>query len=56
LKIPAILPKLAGTPGRTVWPGPEVGAHNDEVLRQGLGLSAQEYARLSQAGVISGGH
>lgn len=53
LKIPAILPKLAGTPGRTSWPGPEVGAHNDEVLRQGLGLSEQDYAALTDAGVIT---
>jgi len=53
LKIPAILPKLTGTPGRTAWPGPEVGAHNDEVLRQGLGLSEQDYAALTRAGVIT---
>ncbi|HAU02357.1 MAG TPA: carnitine dehydratase, partial [Porticoccaceae bacterium] len=24
LKIPAIMPKLAGTPGATDWPGPEL--------------------------------
>lgn len=53
LKIPAILPKLAGTPGRTNWPGPKVGAHNDEILRQGLGLSEQDYAALTGAGVIT---
>jgi len=54
LKIPAILPKLGGTPGRTAWPGPEVGAHNDEVLREGLGLSAEQYADLKQRGIIRG--
>lgn len=53
LKIPAILPKLAGTPGRTAWPGPEIGAHNDEILRQGLGLGEQEYQALCNAGVIA---
>ena len=56
LKIPAILPRLTGTPGRTTWPGPEVGAHNSEVLRDGLGLSEQDYATLLQSGVISAGH
>ena len=56
LKIPAILPRLTGTPGRTNWPGPEVGAHNTEVLRDGLGLSEQDYATLLQSGVISAGH
>ncbi|PKM22303.1 MAG: carnitine dehydratase [Gammaproteobacteria bacterium HGW-Gammaproteobacteria-14] len=54
LKIPAILPKLGGTPGRTAWPGPEVGAHNDEVLREGLGLSPEQYADLKQRGIIRG--
>jgi crotonobetainyl-CoA:carnitine CoA-transferase CaiB-like acyl-CoA transferase len=32
LKIPAILPKLSGTPGATTWPGGEVGSHTEEVL------------------------
>jgi crotonobetainyl-CoA:carnitine CoA-transferase CaiB-like acyl-CoA transferase len=52
LKIPAILPRLGSTPGRTAWPGPEVGAHNEEVLRQGLGLTDEHYQSLLTAGVI----
>ena len=52
LKIPAILPKLGDTPGSTRWPGPEVGAHNEEVLRQQLGLDEATYASLKAAGVI----
>jgi len=34
-----VAPKLSGTPGRVRWLGPELGAHNDEVLRGLLGLS-----------------
>ncbi len=52
LKIPAILPKLSGTPGRTDWPGGEIGSHNDEVLRGILGLDDAELARLRDEGVI----
>lgn len=53
LEIPALRPHMAGSPGRTRWPGPEVGSHNEEVLREGLGLSAEEYERLVNAGIIA---
>ena len=52
LKIPALLPKLAGTPGRTVWPGGEVGSHNEEVLQGILQLDDATLAQLRQDGVI----
>jgi crotonobetainyl-CoA:carnitine CoA-transferase CaiB-like acyl-CoA transferase len=52
LKIPAIMPQLQATPGRTDWPGPGVGAHNQEVLGGWLGLSASELEALHQDGVI----
>jgi crotonobetainyl-CoA:carnitine CoA-transferase CaiB-like acyl-CoA transferase len=52
LKIPAIVPKLAETPGRTDWPGPRVGAHNTEVLGGLLGLSEDDLLRLKGAGVL----
>jgi crotonobetainyl-CoA:carnitine CoA-transferase CaiB-like acyl-CoA transferase len=52
LKIPALVPKLSETPGRTDWPGPEVGDFNDEIYRELLGLSAEEMDRLSEQGVI----
>ena len=52
LRIPAILPRLAGTPGGTRWPGPEPGTHNEEVLRRSLGMDEAEYRRLREAGVI----
>jgi crotonobetainyl-CoA:carnitine CoA-transferase CaiB-like acyl-CoA transferase len=52
LKIPAIMPKLANTPGRTEWPGPTLGAHNDEVLGGLLGLAASEIERLRTEKVV----
>ena len=53
LKIPAILPRLEGTPGRTEWPGGAVGSHNEEVLGGLLGLSGEELATLRAEGVIA---
>jgi crotonobetainyl-CoA:carnitine CoA-transferase CaiB-like acyl-CoA transferase len=47
LKIPAIMPKLTETPGRTDWPGLEVGSHNQEILGGLLGLSEAEIAVLA---------
>ena len=52
LKIPAMIPKLSETPGRTDWPGPEVGAFNDEVYSELLGLSPEEIAELKSSGVL----
>lgn len=52
LKIPAIVPHLAATPGRTDWPGEPLGAHNDEIYRELLGLSEDAVAALKQGGVI----
>jgi len=52
LKIPAIMPKLDKTPGSTRWPGPELGSHNQEVLGELLGLSAETLLDLSADGVI----
>jgi crotonobetainyl-CoA:carnitine CoA-transferase CaiB-like acyl-CoA transferase len=52
LTIPAIVPLLARTPGRTDFPGPALGSHNDAVYREWLGLEAQELAALRDDGVI----
>jgi crotonobetainyl-CoA:carnitine CoA-transferase CaiB-like acyl-CoA transferase len=53
LEIPALMPRLQGTPGGTEWPGPEVGSHTDAVLRDVLGMDAQEIAALRADGVIT---
>jgi crotonobetainyl-CoA:carnitine CoA-transferase CaiB-like acyl-CoA transferase len=52
LKIPAMVPKLSATPGRTDWPGPELGAFNEEIYGELLGLSLEEISRLSAKGVL----
>ena len=45
-------PKLSETPGRVRWPGPALGEHTDEVLRQVAGMSEGEIAALRSKGVI----
>ncbi len=52
LKIPAILPKLTGTPGATLWPGEELGQHNREVLQDLLGLDDAGLLALHDSGVV----
>jgi crotonobetainyl-CoA:carnitine CoA-transferase CaiB-like acyl-CoA transferase len=45
--VPAILPRLTGTPGRTTWAGPAVGEHTDAVLAE-LGYDAAAVRRLRE--------
>lgn len=52
LKVPGIVPRLSATPGVTLWAGPPLGAHNQEVYGQLLGLGAAELAALQAQGVI----
>ena len=52
LKIPAMVPKLSETPGRTEWAGPEVGAFNQEIYGDLLGLSPAEIADLEKQGIV----
>ena len=52
LKIPAILPKLSETPGRTDWPGLEIGSHTQDILKNILNLSIADINELKQKGVI----
>ena len=53
LKIPAILPKLDSTPGKTDWSGPKLGSHNEEVFRDILGLDNDELKALKASSVVS---
>lgn len=46
-----VFPRLSRTPGTVRWPGPELGQHTDEVLRE-LGLSAEQLSGLRESGVV----
>ncbi|MCP8897797.1 CaiB/BaiF CoA transferase family protein [Gilvimarinus xylanilyticus] len=52
LEIPAMLPKLRGTPGETLWPGGNVGDETWQVLQDTVGLSAEALTRLRERGVV----
>ena len=52
LKIPAIMPRLGGTPGGTRWPGGDAGGDTEAVARGELGLSEEEFQRLKAQGVF----
>lgn len=52
LKIPAMAPRLANTPGRTDWPGPALGEHNEEVLSGLLGMDEGTISALRDKGVV----
>lgn len=47
-----VTPRLSGTPGEIRWPGPALGADNDRVYGEDLGLSPEEIAKLHEDGVI----
>lgn len=53
LKIPAIMPKLDDTPGKTSWSGPKLGSHNNEVLKDILGLDDDDLSRLKGSDIIA---
>lgn len=52
MKIPAIVPRLTETPGRTDWTGPRLGEHNREIFTGVLGLPEEEIRSLVASGVI----
>ena len=52
LNIPAIAPKLSRTPGQTTWPGPDVGNHTAQILKQTLGLTQAQIDALKKQKVI----
>jgi formyl-CoA transferase len=52
LKMQDVFPRMSATPGSVRWPGPPLGAHNDEVYGELLGLSVEQRAQLGRDGVI----
>jgi crotonobetainyl-CoA:carnitine CoA-transferase CaiB-like acyl-CoA transferase len=51
LAIGAMAPRMVGTPGRTEWAGPDLGAHSSEVLAE-LGVEGAELAALRASGAL----
>ncbi len=49
---PTVVPRLSATPGRVTHAGPPLGQHTDEILRDLLGMSAEEIAKLRAARVV----
>lgn len=52
LHLPGIIPKFSRTPGRVVASGPPLGAHNEWVYGELLGLTVEEQNQLKNEGVI----
>jgi crotonobetainyl-CoA:carnitine CoA-transferase CaiB-like acyl-CoA transferase len=50
--LPAISPRLTETPGGMEWPGPKLGAHNQEIYGDLLGYSDEEIEKLTASGII----
>lgn len=48
----AVTPRFSKTPGQVRWTAPEMGAHNDYVYQELLGLDAEKIAALKAANVI----
>jgi formyl-CoA transferase len=52
VKMQNAFPKLSATPGRVRWPGPALGQHTDEVLKEKLGYDAKRLEALRAHGVV----
>jgi crotonobetainyl-CoA:carnitine CoA-transferase CaiB-like acyl-CoA transferase len=52
VKLPTFVPKLSETPGGTNWIGPALGAHNQEIYGNLLGISEEAMKQLQADGVI----
>jgi len=52
IAVPDVVPRLSATPGEVRWLGEGIGARNEEVFRDLLGLEDADLSRLRDEGVI----
>ena len=52
LKMQDVFPRMSATQGTVRWPGPALGAHNDEIYGELLGLDQAARAALARDGII----
>lgn len=52
VRVPAVQPRLLGTPGRIAWLGGRLGEATSQILEQELGLTPDEVAALRRDGVV----
>ncbi len=52
IRMHGVFPRMSGTPGAIRSPGPALGEHTDEILRDLLGAGDERLAALRAAGVI----
>jgi len=52
IKTPGIVPKLSETPGGIEANGPVLGQHNEEIYKEFLNFSYEDFKRLKEGGII----
>ena len=52
VKMQNVFPRLPANPGKVRWPGPALGEHTDEVLREVAGYGPARIAELRAKGVV----
>ncbi len=52
ITMPGVVPHFSGTPGKVIHPGRDIGADNESIYGDLLGVSSEELEQLRQSGVI----
>src|SRR5690625_4747073 len=52
VKVPGIVPKFSETPGSIRYRAPELGEHNEDILKRQLGMTKEEINELKEKGII----
>ncbi|MGE8203775.1 CaiB/BaiF CoA transferase family protein [Heyndrickxia sp. NPDC080065] len=50
--VPGIVPKLSETPGEIKWNGPKLGEHNEEIFKEYMDFTFEDFKNLKEQGVI----